>query len=180
MFIDNIFISSTSKMKKLLIWSFKIFMLLFSIFLFLPTVTNAESSDLDVEWFEIMPKLDEEETTAVNTAIQEIWSSWWHVWEIYNATANSTGFTTSEQLASWIMNRDTIMNYIVFVVRFLGQLWLLVWAGFIMFAWYKYMLSVFNWNKAPSSTLKNAIIGVLIVIFSYAIMKILTSIIWLT
>ena len=167
-------------MKKLLIWSFKIFMLLFSVFLFLPTVTNAESSDLEVEWFEIMPKLDEEETTAVNTEIQKIWSSWWHVREIYNATANSTEFTTSEQLASWIMNRDTIMNYIVFVVRFLGQLWLLVWAGFIMFAWYKYMLSVFNWWKTPSSTLKNAIIGVLIVIFSYAIMKILTSIIWLT
>ena len=178
MFIDNIFISSTSKMKKLLIWCFKIFMLLFFVFLFLPTVTNAESSDLDVEWFEIMPKLDEEETTAVNTAIQEIWSKGWEVWKKYNEEAGK--MSTKKQIASWIMNRDTIMNYIVFVVRFLGQLWLLVWAGFIMFAWYKYMLSVFNWNKAPSSTLKNAIIGVLIVIFSYAIMKILTSIIWLT
>jgi len=177
-FIDNIFISSTSKMKKLLIWCFKIFMLLFFVFLFLPTVTNAESSDLDVEWFEIMPKLEPEQVKKVNDAISGVASEWWKVREHYNKEAD--GLETSEQLASWIMNRNTIMNYIVFVVRFLGQLWLLVWAGFIMFAWYKYMISVFNWWKTPSSTLKNAIIGVLIVIFSYAIMKILTSIIWLT
>lgn len=175
-----IFSSTYTKMKKnLLIWITTALTLAMSV-LFIPATTFADDDELDVEWFEIMPKLDEEETTAVNTAIQEIWSSWWHVREIYNATANSTGFTTKEQLASWIMNRDTIMNYIVFVIKFLSQLWLLVWAWFIMFAWYKYMLSVFGWWKTASSTLKNAIIWVIIVIFSYAIMKILTSIIWLT
>jgi hypothetical protein len=133
---------------------------------------------MDVEGFEIMPKLKPEEISEINTAIKEIWSEGWKVWENYNK--NASGLTTAKQITSWIMTRNTIMNYLVFVVKFLSQLWLVVWAWFIMYAWYKYMLSVFNWWKTPSSTLKNAIIWVIIVIFSYAIMKVFTSIIWLT
>ena len=165
--------------KKLSIWT--IATSIFAVVLmFFPTITTADSNELEVDWFEIMPKLTPEEIVDVNTKIQEIWEAPWHVREKYNETANSTWFTTQKQIASWIMNRDTIMNYIVFIVKFLSQLWLLVWAWFIMYAWYKYMISVFNWQKTGFSTLKNAIIWVIIVIFSYAIMKILTSIIWLT
>lgn len=165
--------------KNLLIWT-----IITSIFtmalMFFPTATIADSNELDVNWFDIMPKLTPEEMTDVNKEIQKIWEAPGHVREKYNETANSTWFTTQKQLASWIMNRDTIMNYIVFIVKFLSQLGLLVWAWFIMYAWYKYMLSVFSWWKTPGSTLKNAIIWVVIVIFSYAIMRILTSIIWLS
>jgi hypothetical protein len=125
-----------------------------------------------------MPKLEPEEIEEINTKIKEIWSEGWKVWENYNK--NASGMSTSKQIASWIMNRDTIMNYIVFIIKFLSQLWLLVWAWFIMYAWYKYMLTAFGQWKDANSTLKNAIIWVIIVIFSYAIMKILTSIIWLT
>ena len=165
--------------KKLSIWT--IATSIFAVVLmFFPTITTADSNELEVDWFEIMPKLTPEEIVDVNTKIQEIWEAPWHVREKYNETANSTWFTTQKQIASWIMNRDTIMNYLVFIVKFLSQLWLLVWAWFIIYAWYKYMLSVFNWWKAGGSTLKNAIIWVVIVIFSYAIMRILTSIIWLT
>ena len=165
--------------KNLLIWT-----IITSIFtmalMFFPTATIADSNELDVNWFDIMPKLTPEEMTDVNKEIQKIWEAPGRVREKYNETANSTWFTTQKQLASWIMNRDTIMNYIVFIVKFLSQLGLLVWAWFIMYAWYKYMLSVFSWWKTPGSTLKNAIIWVVIVIFSYAIMRILTSIIWLS
>lgn len=158
--------------KKLLIW-----ILIFAMaFLSIPTITNADNEKLDVNWFDIMPKLKPEEVSEVNAAIQEIWSEGWKVWENYNK--NASGMTTSQQIASWIMTRNTILNYIIFIVKFLSQLWLLVWAWFIMFAWYKYMVTVFTWAKT-GSTLKNAIIWVIIVIFSYAIMAILTSIIWL-
>jgi hypothetical protein len=164
-------------MKKILsIW----IILILSITLIpIPSFTNADSSEMDVEWFEIMPKLEPEEITEVNEAIEAVWSKGWEVRKTYNDRANELK-TPSKQLASWIMNRDTILNYLVFVVKFLGQLWLLVWACFIMYAWYKYMVSVFTWGKSPNSTLKNAIIWVIIVVFSYAIMKIFTSIIWLT
>lgn len=147
---------------------------------FITTIVTADNNDLEVDWFEIMPKLDDAQIDDVNEQIGKVWSRWWHVRETYNSIADSPNFSTSEQIASWIMNRNTIMNYIVFVVQFLSQLWLLVWAWFIMYAGYKYMLSVFGWWKTASSTLKNAIIWVIIVIFSYAIMKVLTSIVWLT
>ena len=114
--------------------------------------------------------------------IKEIWSEWWKVMDKYREKAEELDEDAGEQLAIWIMSWNTILNYLVFVVQFLSQLWLLVWVMFIMYAWYKYMVSVFvGWktNNAPEM-LKNAIIWVIIVIFSYAIMKTLTSFIWIS
>ena len=75
------------------------------------------------------------------------------------------------------MDRDVIIDYLKFVVKFLSEAWLAVWVIFIMLAWYKYMIAVFNWLKAPTGTIKNAIIWVIIIIFSYAILKTLTSLV---
>ena len=123
-------------------------------------------------------KLADDQVEKVNRRIKFIWSESWKVSDnMYIAHKN---LTFRERWAAWILEVDDIMNYLVIVIQFLSQLWLVVWTIFIMFAWYKYMLSVFNWWKTTASTLKNAIIWVIIVIFSYAIMKILTSIIWLT
>ena len=135
----------------------------------------AGEDDLQVDWFNIMPKLSENGVADANSAIEKVWVLWGHVREEYNTIADQ--IDTSKQIATWIMNWDTIMNYLVFIVQFLSQLGLLVWAGFIMYAWYKYMLSVFNGWKLPSETIKNAIIWIIIIIFSYAILKTLTSII---
>ena len=162
-------------MKKIIMrgFLFIVFSFLWIIMLFWNT-TDAQ----DVDWFTIIPKI--KDTWAIDTKIERIWSEWWQVWKHYTDEADQ--MEPEEQIASWIMNWDTILNYLVFVVKFLSQLWLLVWVMFIMYAWYKYMVSVFvGWktNGAPS-TLKNAIIWVIIVIFSYAIMKTLTSFIWIS
>ena len=163
----------------------KMFRSLLSMFIYLIVLVTScgviaagDESDLEVDWFNIMPKLDEWEIAAWNAQIQEVWSEWWHVWDHYNDIASRT--STSQQLATWIMNWDTIMNYLVFVVQFISQLWITIWVIFIMYAWYEYMLSVFKWWKAPSDMVKNAIIWVIIVIFSYAILKTLTSLIWIS
>ena len=147
-------------------------------FAIIPFCVNATDSDLEVNWFNIMPELEESELEKLDEDIKEIWSEWWKVNDKYYKTSKT--LSTSQQVASWIMNWDTIMNYLVFIVQFLSQLGLVVWAVFIMIAWYKYAVSLFQWWKVPSSTVKNAIIGIFIVIFSYAIMRILTSFIWLT
>ena len=163
------------KLKK--IW-ITLILCVFSI-IYVPNNTFAEDpeNDLDVDWFYIIKEV--EDIDKLDDAIKNVWATWWKVMETYNATAND--LKTSEQIATWIMNRDTLINYLVYIVQFASQLWLLVWWWFIMYAWYKYMLSIFNnWWKAPSSTIKNAIIGVIIVIFSYAIMKTLTSLIWIS
>ena len=149
--------------------------------IFIPNCIYAQdNNDLEVDWFNITPELTQNEMDVVNNSIEEIWMTWWKVWEKYNEIANSWNFTTSQQISSWIMNWDTILHYLVFVVQFLSQLWLVVWAGFIIFAWYKYMLSVFNGWQTKSSVITNAIIWVVIVIFSYAILKALTSMVGLS
>ena len=144
-------------------------------------ITNA-ASNLKVKWFNIMPEISAEDTKELNTTITDIWAEWWKVWDKYNTAANELwkNGKTDSQVASWIMNWDTVMNYLVFIVQFLSQLGLVVWAAFIMYAGYKYIVILFEWWKVPSATVKNAIIWILVVIFSYAIMKILTSFIWLS
>lgn len=142
---------------------------------------NSASSDAHAEWsldYTILPEIEESWIKTLQEKVEQIWKTWWKVMETYTKTAEK--LTLEEQLATWIMNRDTILNYLVYVVKFLSQLWLAIGTIFIMFAGYKYIVSVFNWWKADSKTLKNAIIWVIIVIFSFAIMKFLTSIVWIS
>jgi hypothetical protein len=142
-----------------------IFLLTFSLY------TQADS-------FNITRELTDNEITKVNRRIKIIsWDPWNVSSNIHKAHEDLNLF---ERLASWILEIEDIMDYLVLVVKFLSQLWLVVWMIFITYAWYQYIISVFNWWKAPSNTVKNAIIWVIIVIFSYAIMRFLTSIIWLT
>ena len=142
-----------------------IFLLTFSLY------TQADS-------FNITRELTDNEITKVNRRIKIIsWDPWNVSSNIHKAHEDLNLF---ERLASWILEIEDIMDYLVLIVKFLSQLWLVVWMIFIMYAWYQYIISVFNWWKVPSNTIKNAIIWVIIVIFSYAIMKFLTSIIWLT
>jgi hypothetical protein len=117
-------------------------------------------------------ELTNQESQHVNKWVKFLWSDSW-VWTDYYLAHEDLSFW--ERWAAWILEVDDIMDYLVLVVKFLSQLWLLVGVIFIIYAWYQYMLSVFKNSWTPSRTLKNAIIWVLIVIFSYAIMKILTS-----
>lgn len=155
------------------IWIF-ITLCIFSFFV-LPNITNAGDDEIPIDGFNIIPELESWEVEEVSAKVEEIWKKPWKVWDKYNEIAASEWFSTSQQLSSWIMNRDTILNYLTFIIKFLSQLWLLVWTVFIMIAWYKYIISLFNWWKVPSESIKNAIIWIIIVIFSYAIMRILTS-----
>ena len=179
------------KMNRKKIWLFTLLIISSSIFNIsvnaqktenAPTnTTQWNNDDLKVDSFSILPELSEEEINDVNEKVNTIGQAGWHVWDTYNGVADDPSFTTSKQIASWIMNRDTLLNYLKFIVKFLSQLWLVVWTWFIIYAGYKYMLSVFNWGKwASSEPIKNAIIGIIIVVFSYAIMKTLTSLVWIT
>ena len=85
-------------------------------------------------------------------------------------------FDLGAAFSTWIMSWDCIIEYIVYIIRFLSQIWLLVWVLMIIYAGYKYATAVFSSGKTPSpDIIKNAIIWVLIVIFAYAIIKALTA-----
>lgn len=98
------------------------------------------------------------------------------VMERYTAIANSEEYTLAEKMSSGILNRDTILEYIAYIIRFLSQVGLLIGAGMIIYAGYQYATTIFSgdWGKG-SSAIKNAILGIIIITFSYAIMKLLTS-----
>jgi len=123
--------------------------------------------------YEIIPKA----TTDVSTAVKAVWSEWWHVRDAYDQQAKNMEGEVENQLASGIMTRDTLLDYIVYLVRFLSQIGIVIWVVMIIYAGYLYASSVFspsNMSKGKSA-ITNAIIGVLVVVFSYAIMKLLTS-----
>jgi hypothetical protein len=74
------------------------------------------------------------------------------------------------------MTWDTLLDYATYLVNFLSQVWLLIWWLMIVYAWYMYATTIFWWWDATkwNNAIKYAIMWILVVIFSYAIMRLLT------
>lgn len=124
--------------------------------------------------FEIVPKADD--TSKVEQAVEVVGSQGWHVRDTYNQQASSMNGEVGNQLASGIMTRDTLLDYVVYLVRFLSQIGLVIGGLMIIYAGYMYATQIFgSKDSAGKDAIKNAIIGILIIAFSYAIMKLLTS-----
>ncbi len=125
--------------------------------------------------FEIIPQA----TDDVSSDVKNIWEEWGKVRENYNKKAEDyqTKWAIWNAMASWVFTRSTIIDYIVYLIRFLSQLGLLIWAVMIIYAWYIYASSAFTGKDASwgKKAITNAIIWVLIITFSYAIMKLITS-----
>lgn len=137
---------------------------------FAPLITLAGTTTND---FEIIPESQQD----VSSDVTEVGKSGGSVWDKLNqkAAKYETGGDIGAQFASGAFTWNTILNYVVYLVRFLSQVALVVGAGMIVFAGYKYAAAAFTGKPAGSGDVKNAIIGVLIVIFSYALIKILTA-----
>jgi hypothetical protein len=153
-------------MKKTLLWAIVATMLWLYIIPVFAINTNNN--------FEIVPQSNNAD--AVSNAVEVVGSKWWDVRSQYNKQAANLSGQVGDQLASWIMTRDTLLDYVVYLVRFLSQIGLVIGALMIIYAGYMYATTIFGgdsskWKKA----ITNAIIGVLIISFSYAIMKLLTS-----
>ncbi len=86
----------------------------------------------------------------------------WDIW-----TAFATG------VFSW----NLILLYIKYLIKFLSQIGLVIGALMIIYAWYLYASAVFAGSNPQkwATAVKNAIIWILIIVFSYAILKILTA-----
>lgn len=122
---------------------------------------------------EIIPKADLPITTGENAHDRILTGDGETVRTKY--TREAKGLSTSEQIVSGIMTRDTILDYGVILLKFLSQAGLAVGALMFIYTGYKYIMSVITGDSEPSKDLiKNAIIGILVIVFSYAIMRILT------
>lgn len=124
--------------------------------------------------FEIIPEATN--PSEVVQAVEAVGKTWGSVRDTYNQKADELD-SVGDQLASGIMTRETLLDYVVYLVRFLSQIGLVIGVVMIIYAGYLYATSIFNPSSMSKgkSALTNAIIGVLVVAFSYAIMKLLTS-----
>lgn len=125
---------------------------------------------------EIVPKADQGALWTINTKLQDT-TNGKHVRDNYNEIASwlAKSEDISTQVASGVMDRDTILNYAVVLLKFLSQAGILIGALMCVWTWYKYIMAVITWDGEPSKdTIKHAVYGILIIIFSYAIMRILT------
>ncbi len=80
-------------------------------------------------------------------------------------------------MASGIMNRDTIFLLLAQLVRVLSNMALVIGAAMIIYAGYLYISSVYTGDNAAKANgaIKWAVIGIVVVIFSYAIIRILVA-----
>jgi len=124
--------------------------------------------------FEIIPKATED----VGTTVKNIGVGW-EVRDKYDEQAKTYQEQKNvwEAFASGVFTRSLILDYVVYVVQFLSQIWLLIGALMIIYAGYIYASSIFTGKEAGAGNkaITNAIIWVLVIIFSYAIMKLITS-----
>jgi len=131
------------------------------------SISNITYSADDDAWWSIIPKWS---AWAAST----VWESPWHVWENYRAAAWSNA---GNSFASWVFSWESIFSWLKYLAKTLSQIGLVVWAAMIIYAWYKYAVWVFTGDASKwwQDAIKWAIYWVIIVIFSYAIMKLLIS-----
>lgn len=117
----------------------------------------------------------------VSSGVKNIWSEWGKVWDKYNEKAAELqkDWDLWAQMASGVFTWDTLLDYLAYLIKFLSEVGIFVWACFIVYAWYLYATSIFNsdsWATSKWNTsIKNAIIWVIVITFSYAIMKAITA-----
>lgn len=111
--------------------------------------------------------------------VKEIAKKPGQVIETYNQQAEdlSKKWDLGSAFATWIFNRDLILLYIAYLVQFLSQLGMLIWWVMVVYAGYLYAGTIFNFGDVPwaKKSITQAIQGILVITFSYAILKILTS-----
>ena len=140
-----------------------------------PLVTLAAS-------FEVIPEAKDPSSLWTNVDCVA-WNSGsaecsqWTVRDRYNSQAwkYDKNADLGASFGTWIFSRDSVIEYVVYIVKFISELGLVVGAGMIIYAWYKYASAVFNGKSPSMDMVKNAITGVLVIIFSYAIIKALSA-----
>lgn len=150
-------------------------MIVLGIMIQLTVIVYAQEGGTTNNFF-IIPQAEINEQN-IQDDIQEVWSQGWHVIDRYNQIASDPDRELGEELASGIMNRDTLLDYVVYLIRFISQLGILIWAIMIIIAGYKYATAIFTGGEPSwaNDNIKNAIIGVVVIASSYAFMKILTA-----
>lgn len=129
--------------------------------------------------FELTPKVDSDTLQKTYDELSKSDTSH-QFWDKYNKKAKEFGDDKTKwlakQVATGVMNRDTIIAYSSVIIEFISNLWLVVGAGFIIWSGYQYAMSAFWTKEDKGSAIKNAFIGIAVIATSYGIFRLLTKI----
>ena len=152
-----------------------VFWFLISFFLSSATFASLANTRNDLH---IIPE-SQSSNQELDQKVKEIAKKPGQVIETYNQQAEdlSKKWDLGSAFATWIFNRDLILLYIAYLVQFLSQLGMLIWWVLVVYAGYLYAGTIFNFGDVPwaKKAITQAIQGILVITFSYAILKILTS-----
>ncbi len=152
-----------------------VFWFLISFFLSSATFASLANTRNDLH---IIPE-SQSSNQELDQKVKEIAKKPGQVIETYNQQAEdlSKKWDLGSAFATWIFNRDLILLYIAYLVQFLSQLGMLIWWVMVVYAGYLYAGTIFNFGDVPwaKKAITQAIQGILVITFSYAILKILTS-----
>jgi len=127
-------------------------------------------ASVSAQSLEIIPQATNPE--QVKSDVTTVATEGGHVWENYN-TVVAQKRSLSDQLSSGIMDRTTILDYFARFIKYLSQVGIFVGACFVVYAGYIYATAIFQGGKVTNgnTAIKNAILWVIVITFSYAIMK---------
>lgn len=79
--------------------------------------------------------------------------------------------------ATGVFSRKTLISYLAYLMKFMSQLGLLIGGIMVLYAGYQYATILFwGWGEgAAKSAIINAVKGILVIIFSYAIFRALVA-----
>ncbi len=144
--------------------------------LFLSAWVYAQNQNTSNNFF-IIPEQSNNDT--VIDAVRDVWAWEGTVRDRYNQQADGLGNNLGDQFASGIMTWDTLIGYVVYLVRFLSQIALVIGAVMIIYAGYIYATGIFSSSgdgaAEGNKALRYAIEWIVVVASAYAIMRILTS-----
>lgn len=99
----------------------------------------------------------------------------WDLWDRYNKEEKKIDIWG--WIASGLFSWDKLLEYLSYIIKFASQLGILIGTFMIIFTGYKYVMAAFWWKSNPGAwKIKDAIIGILIITFSYAIMRVLQAV----
>ena len=159
-------------MKKTLFW---LTSSLFVLWLFSQTMSVfAQNQQLEIIPNKSLPTTTGQSGQKINAHDEIIDGTEWSVRDRYNKKAEEYSNDTGIQVVSGIMTWDTILDYGVKILQFLSQAGIAVWWIMFIYTGYKYIMSIIGGSEPSKELINNAIIGILVIIFSYAIMRLLT------
>lgn len=159
----------------------KLLMVIALIPLFLGVLGMVAPTPTYAQWagnaFELIP----EPQKPYADKVEELTKPWVKFWDKYNDHGDSFNKWKRDlwwAIGSGIITWDTILTLLTQIIKFIANASMVIGAGMFIYAGYLYVTAVYSWESQTSKAneaVKDAVIGIVLVIFSYSIQRIVVQ-----